>query len=315
MRKISLIGAGNIGGSLAAIIARKNLGDIMLIDVIPGMAKGKALDLIQSSSISNSSVSVKGSSNLSDIKNSDVIIVTAGIARKPGMSRDDLIETNLKIMKEIGIAIKEKSPSAFVICVTNPLDAMVWSLKKISGLKKNMIVGMAGILDSARLNYFLSSELKISTENITSLVLGGHGDTMVPLLKYTSVNGIPILDMVKLGFISMNKLEEIVDRTRNGGGEIVKLMKSGSAFDAPATSAIEMAESFILNKRKLLPCSAFLNGEYGIKDLFIGVPIIIGKSGVEKIIQIKFDNNEKLDFKKSVSAVMQLTQKCKKLLV
>ena len=314
MRKISLIGAGNIGGSLATIIVRKNLANVMLIDVIPGMAQGKALDLSQSSSINNSSVSVQGSSSLNDIKNSNVIIVTAGIARKPGMSRDDLIETNLKIMKDIGLAIKKHSPNAFVICVTNPLDAMVWSLIKISGLKKNMIVGMAGILDSARLNYFLSLELKISTENINSLVLGGHGDTMVPLLRYTSVNGIPILDMVKLGFISHVKLDGIVERTRNGGGEIVKLLQNSSAFDAPATCAIEMAESFLYDKKKLLPCSAFLNGEYGIKDLFIGVPIIIGKSGIEKIVEIKFDKRERLDFKKSVNAVKQLTQKCKKLL-
>jgi len=314
LKKISLIGAGNIGGALASIIARKNLANVMLIDVIDGMAKGKALDISQSAVIKGSSVTIEGSNKLSDISQSEVVIVTAGIARKPGMSRDDLIETNFKIMKDVGIALKKECPNAFVICITNPLDAMVWSLKKISGLKKNMIVGMAGILDSSRFKHFLSNEINISTQNITAMVLGGHGDTMVPLLRYTSINGIPILELVKQGFISKNKLDEIIERTRNGGGEIVKLMKNSSAFDAPASCAIEMAESYLYGQNKLLPCSAYLSGEYGYENLFIGVPIIIGKNGVEKIIELEFMDNEKKTFEGSVNAVKELTEKCKKLL-
>lgn len=314
MKKISLIGAGNIGGSLASIIANKNLADVMLIDVIEGMAEGKALDISQAIAITESSSKIEGSSELKAIKDSEVIIVTAGIARKPGMSRDDLIETNLKIMKSVGYAIKEFSPNAFVICITNPLDAMVWSLKKISGVKKEMIVGMAGVLDSARFKFFLASELKISSTNINAMVLGGHGDTMVPLLKYTTINGIPIVNLIKNGFITKKRLEEIIIRTRNGGGEIVKLMKNSSAFVAPATCAIEMAESFLKNQKKILPCSTYLSGEYGQNDIFIGVPIIIGRQGVEKILEVKFDESEAENFSKSVNAVNDLTQKCKKIL-
>lgn len=314
-KKFSLIGAGNIGGHLASVISNKNLCDeILLVDIFEGLAKGKALDLSQSNVLIDSSTKFSGTKNLNGISDSDVIIVTAGISRKPGMSRDDLIETNLLVMKEIGSAIKSYSPDAFVICVTNPLDAMVWSLKYISGLKKNMIVGMAGVLDSARFKYFLSSEIKVSEKNINAMVLGGHGDTMVPLLKYTTVSGIPIYEMVKKGFISEKQLMKIVDRTRNGGGEIVKLLENSSAFFAPATSAVEIAESYIKDEKKLIPCSVFLEGEYGVKDLFVGVPIIIGKNGVERIVELDFDEKEKNNFSKSVSAVDELTKKCKKLL-
>ena len=314
MKKVSLIGAGNIGGSLASIIANKNLANVMLIDVVDGIPEGKALDISQGITLTESSSKIEGSTKLEKIKNSDVIIVTAGIARKPGMSRDDLIETNLKIMEAVGNAIKEYSPNAFVICITNPLDAMVWSLKTISGLRKEMIVGMAGVLDSSRFRFFLASELNISSTNINAMVLGGHGDTMVPLLKYTTINGIPILDLVAKGFITKTKLDEIIDRTRNGGGEIVKLMKNSSAFVAPATCAVEMAESFIKNQKKILPCSTYLSGEYGYEDIFIGVPIIIGKDGVEKIIELQFEKDEAENFKKSAQAVSELTQKCKKIL-
>ena len=314
-KKFSLIGAGNIGGHLASIISSKNLCDeILLVDIFEGLAKGKALDLAQSNTLIDSSTKFSGTKDLSEIQDSDVIIVTAGISRKPGMSRDDLIETNLIVMKEIGLAIKDYSPNAFVICVTNPLDAMVWSLKYISGLKKNMIVGMAGILDSARFKSFLSSEIKVSEKNISAMVLGGHGDTMVPLLKYTTVSGIPILELIERGFITEDQLMKIVERTRNGGGEIVKLLENSSAFFAPATSAVEIAESYIRDEKKLIPCSVFLEGEYGINDLFVGVPIIIGKNGVEKIVELNFDEKERDNFSKSVSAVNELTKKCKKLL-
>ena len=314
MKKISLIGAGNIGGELAAIAASKSLGNIMLIDIEEGIARGKSLDLSQSGVVRNFSSKITGTSNLSKIKDSDVIIVTAGIARKPGMSRDDLIITNLKIMTSIGKAINTHSPKAFVICVTNPLDAMTWILKKISRIKKNMIVGMAGILDSSRFRFFLSEEIKVSSDNIQTMVLGGHGDTMVPMLNYTSVSGIPILEFIKEGKLTMSTLEKIIKRTRNGGGEIVGLLKSSSAYYAPAISAIEMAESFLLDQKKLLPCSVYLNGEYNIKDLFIGVPVIIGKKGVEDIRELVFSKKEQLEFYKSVKAVKKLTEKCKKLL-
>ncbi len=314
MKKFSLIGAGNIGGCLASLIALKNLGNITLVDIVEGTARGKALDLSQSLGLLNSSITINGTKDLKNIKNSDVIIVTAGIARKPGMSRDDLIETNFNIMKKIGISIKKYSPSAFVICVTNPLDAMVWTLKKISGLKKNMIVGMAGILDTERFKFFLSKELNVSTQNIDAMVLGGHGDTMVPLLGYTTVSGISVSELIKKGFLSMKKFEEIIQRTRSGGGEIVKLMVNSSAFFAPAASAIEIAESYLNNQKKLLPCSTYLNGEFGVINLFIGVPVIIGKNGVEKVIELRFNKKEEMNFKESVKAVKELTDKCKKLL-
>lgn len=314
MTKISLVGAGNIGGELASLISSKNLGDIVLIDVVSGLAKGKALDLSQSGSVRNFSHSISGGSALSLMKDSDVIVVTAGVSRKPGMSRDDLISTNLEIMRGVGSSIKKYSPKAFVICVTNPLDAMTWVLKKISGVKKNMIVGMAGTLDSARFKLFLSEKLNVSQNDIHTMVLGGHGDTMVPLMNYTTINAIPIIEFLKYRNISMKDIEKLVSRTRNGGGEIVALLKTGSAFYAPAISACEIVESFLKNKKKVLPCSTFLSGEYNVNGLFIGVPIIIGNKGVEKILELNFSTSEKKQFKKSVKSVDNLTNICQKLL-
>ena len=286
-----------------------------MVDVVEGLAKGKCLDLSQSLPIENLNIKIEGTTDISAIKDSAVIIITAGIARKPGMSRDDLIETNFSIMNEIGKAIKKFSPSSFVICVTNPLDAMVWSLREISGIKPNMITGMAGILDSARFRFFLSQELNISVENIQTMVLGGHGDTMVPLLDFTSIAGIPIKKFIEKSNIKKEKLEQIVNRTRNGGGEVVSLMKNSSAFYSPACSAVEMLESYLYDQKKILPCSAFLNGEYGVKGLFVGVPVIIGEKGIEKIIELDLSNQSKKEFQKSVEAVEQLVKKCKKLLV
>ena len=315
MKKISLIGAGNIGTILAYNLSHKQIGPITMVDVVEGLAKGKCLDLSQSLPIENLNIKIEGTTDISAIKDSAVIIITAGIARKPGMSRDDLIETNFSIMNEIGKAIKKFSPSSFVICVTNPLDAMVWSLREISGIKTNMLTGMAGILDSARFRFFLSQELNISVESIQTMVLGGHGDTMVPLLDFTSVGGIPIKKFIEKSNIKKEKLEQIVDRTLNGGGEIVSLMKNSSAFYSPACSAIEMLESYLYDQKKILPCSAFLNGEYGVKGLFVGVPVIIGEKGIEKIIELDLSNQSKKEFQKSVEAVEQLVKKCKKLLV
>ena len=286
-----------------------------MVDVVEGLAKGKCLDLSQSLPIENLNIKIEGTTDISAIKDSAVIIITAGIARKPGMSRDDLIETNFSIMNEIGKAIKKFSPSSFVICVTNPLDALGWRLRKISGRQPNMITGMAGILDSARFRFFLSQELNISVESIQTMVLGGHGDTMVPLLDFTSVGGIPIEKFIEKSNIKKEKLEQIVDRTRNGGGEVVSLMKNSSAFYSPACSAIEMLESYLYDQKKILPCSAFLNGEYGVKGLFVGVPVIIGEKGIEKIIELDLSNQSKKEFQKSVEAVEQLVKKCKKLLV
>ena len=315
MKKISLIGAGNIGTILAYNLSRKKLGDIVLIDKVEGLAEGKCLDLSQSLAVDGIDLSIQGFDDISKIKNSDAIIITAGIPRKPGMSRDDLIETNFKVMESIGKAIKKFSPKSFVICVTNPLDAMVWSLREVSGIKKNMILGMAGILDSARFKFFLSELFKVSVCNIDTMVLGGHGDTMVPLLDYTTVSGIPLTHYIKLNKIDIKIVENIVDRTRNGGGEIVSLMKNSSAFFSPAVSAIEMLESYLKDQKKILPCSAYLNGEYNIKDLCVGVPVCIGSNGVEKIIELNLTKKEESQFKKSVSAVDELIKKCKKLLV
>ncbi len=315
MIKISLIGAGNIGTILAYSLSRKKIGNITMVDIVEGLAKGKCLDLSQSLPIENLNINIEGTTDISAIKDSSVIIITAGIARKPGMSRDDLIETNFSIMNEIGKGIKKYSPSSFVICVTNPLDAMVWSLKEISEINANMITGMAGILDSARFRYFLSQELNISVESIQTMVLGGHGDTMVPLLDYTSVGGIPIKQFIDIKNIKKDKLEQIINRTRNGGGEVVSLMKDSSAFYSPACSAIEMLESYLFDQKKILPCSAFLNGEFGVKGLFVGVPVIIGKKGIEKIIELDLSDQSKKEFHKSVEAVEQLVKKCKKLLV
>ena len=313
-KKITLIGAGQIGGTLAHLIALKGLANIVLFDVAEGIAKGKALDIAQSSPVEGFDVSLKGTSNYKDTENSDVIIITAGVPRKPGMSRDDLVETNFSIMKELGDAIKKYSPNAFVICVTNPLDAMVWSLKEIAGIDKRMIVGMAGILDSARFKFFLSNELSISTDSIQTMVLGGHGDTMVPLLRFTSISGIPLSEFIKKKKISKDKVEEIISRTRNGGGEIVALMKNSSAFFSPATSAIEMLESYLFDNRRILPCSAYLEGEYNVEGMCVGVPVIISKDGVEEIIELDLQSSEKDKFDNSVKAVRELVEKCGKLL-
>ena len=309
--KIALVGAGNIGGTLAHLASLKNLGDIVLVDVNDGVSKGKALDISQSSAVEGFSAKISAGNDFSLIENSDVVIVTAGIARKPGMSRDDLLATNTSIIKTVGENIKKFAPNSFVIVITNPLDAMVYVMQKVSGLPKNKVVGMAGVLDSSRMSYFLSEEFNVSIDNVHSCVLGGHGDTMVPLIRYSTIAGIPIPDMLKMGFSSAQKIAEIVQRTRDGGAEIVKLLGSGSAFYAPATSAIEMAESYLFDKRKILPIATNLQGEYGLQDLYIGVPAIIGKNGVEKIIELQLNSEEKTMFDNSVEAVKKLIAEIK----
>jgi len=300
-KKISLIGAGNIGGTLAHLIAIKELADIVLFDVAEGLAKGKALDIAQSTSVDGLNINIIGTNDYKDIKNSDVIIITAGVPRKPGMTRDDLLGINLKIIKQVADGIKKNSPNAFVICITNPLDIIVMALQKYSNLPTDKIVGMAGILDTSRFKYFLSQELQIPVKGIESLVLGGHGDTMVPMPNYTKVNGKPLSQMIK-----KEKLDSIVERTRKGGAEIIKLLEKGSAFYAPAASGVEMAESYIKNLKKTLPCAAYLNGEYGVKNLYAGVPVIIGKNGVEKIVEIDLSSKEKDQFNLSIKAVQDL---------
>jgi len=312
-KKITLIGAGQIGGTLAHLIALKKLGDVVLFDVASGVAKGKALDIAQSSPVEGFNISLKGTDNYEDTKNSDVIIITAGVPRKPGMTRDDLLGINLKIIKEVAEGIKKTSPNAFVICITNPLDVIVMALQKYSGLPKNKIVGMAGILDSSRFIYFLSQELKISTDKINSFVLGGHGDTMVAMLDSTEVDGEKISKLVDEGKISKAKLDEIVERTKNGGAEIVKYLEKGSAYYAPAASGVEMAESYLKDLKKQLPCAAYLNGEYGVKDLYVGVPIIIGSKGVERVIELKLSKKEKQNFDHSIRAVQELFNSAKKI--
>ena len=314
MNKISLIGAGNIGGPLAHLLALKKLGNITLIDVVNGMPQGKALDLSQSSAVEGFTGSIEGTNDFSKMKGSDVIIITAGLPRKPGMSRDDLLEINGKIIKKIALDIKKYAPKAFVICITNPLDAMVYVLQKYSKLPKNMCVGMEGVLDSSRMKYFLSDALKVSVNDVETFVLGGHGDDMVPLINYTTIGGIPLIDFIKLKKFPYSKIEKIVDRTRMGGGEIVKLLKNGSAFYAPASSAIQMAEAFLLNQKKLLPCAAYINGQYGLKNMYMGVPTIIGNKGIEKIIEVKLTAKEKLMLKKSVKSVQGLVSAVDKLL-
>ena len=314
MNKISLIGAGNIGGTLAHLLALKKLGNITLIDVVTGMPQGKALDLSQSSAVEGFTGSIEGTNDFSKMKGSDVIIITAGLPRKPGMSRDDLLEINGKIIKKIALDIKKYAPKAFVICITNPLDAMVYVLQKYSKLPKNMCVGMAGVLDSSRMKYFLSDALKVSVNDVETFVLGGHGDDMVPLINYTTIGGVPLIDFIKLKKFPYSKIEKIVDRTRMGGGEIVKLLKNGSAFYAPASSAIQMAEAFLLNQKKLLPCAAYINGQYGHKNMYMGVPTIIGNKGIEKIIEVKLTAKEKLMLKKSVKSVQGLVSAVDKLL-
>tara|TARA_A100000164_G_scaffold41020_1_gene31267 strand:- start:2095 stop:3057 length:963 start_codon:yes stop_codon:yes gene_type:complete len=305
-KKITLIGAGQIGGTLAHLIALKNLADVVLFDVAAGIAKGKALDIAQSSPVNGFNVNLSGTDDYEDTKNSDVIIITAGVPRKPGMTRDDLLGINLKIIKQVAEGIKKTSPNAFVICITNPLDVIVMALQKYSGLPKNKVVGMAGILDSSRFIYFLSQELEVSVEKIKSFVLGGHGDSMVAMLDSTEVDGKKIMDLVKEGKISKERLDQIVERTKKGGAEIVKYLESGSAFYAPAASGVEMAESYLKDLKKQLPCAAFLNGEYNTEGLYAGVPVIIGSKGVEKILEIDLNNKEKQDFEKSIKAVNDL---------
>ena len=312
-KKITLIGAGQIGGTLAHLIALKELGDIVLFDVAEGIAKGKALDIAQSSPVDGFNVNLLGTDNYDDTKNSDVIIITAGVPRKPGMTRDDLLGINLKIIKQVAEGIKKTSPNAFVICITNPLDVIVMALQKYSGLPKNKIVGMAGILDSSRFIYFLSQELKVPVKKIKSFVLGGHGDSMVAMLGHTEVEGKKINDLVKEGKISKEKLDKIVDRTKKGGAEIVKYLEKGSAFYAPAASGVEMAESYLQNLKKQLPCAVYLNGQYGAKDIYAGVPVIIGSKGVEKIIEINLSDEEKINFDKSIDAVKELFDAAKKI--
>ena len=314
MNKISLIGAGNIGGTLAHLAALKKLGNVTLIDVVSGMPQGKALDLSQSSSVEGFTGSIEGTNEFSKMKGSDLIIITAGLPRQPGMSRDDLLETNGKIIKKIALDIKKYAPKAFVICITNPLDAMVYVLQKYSKLPKNMCVGMAGVLDSSRMKYFLSDALNVSVNDVETFVLGGHGDDMVPLINNTTIGGVPLMDFLKLKNFPYSKIEKIVNRTRMGGGEIVKLLKRGSAFYAPASSAIQMAEAFLFDQKKLLPCAAFINGQYGLSNMYMGVPTIIGKKGIEKIIEVKLTSKEKLMLKKSVKSVQGLVSAVDKLL-
>ena len=305
-KKITLIGAGQIGGTLAHLIALKGLADVVLFDVASGIAKGKALDIAQSSPVSDFNIKLSGTDNYEDTKNSDVIIITAGVPRKPGMTRDDLLGINLKIIKQVAEGIKKTSPNAFVICITNPLDVIVMALQKYSGLPKNKVIGMAGILDSSRFIYFLSEELKVPVKKIKSFVLGGHGDSMVAMLGSTEVDGKKIGELVKSGEISKEKLDQIVERTKKGGAEIVKYLEKGSAFYAPAASGVEMAESYLKNLKKQLPCAVFLDGEYGVKNIYAGVPVIIGENGVEKIIELKLSDEEKENFKKSIEAVEEL---------
>ena len=300
-KKISLIGAGQIGGTLAHLISIKELADVVLFDVVEGVAKGKALDISQSNAVDGFNVNLVGTNNYNDTKNSDVVIITAGIPRKPGMTRDDLLGTNLKIIKQVAKGIKESSPNAFVICITNPLDVIVMALQKYSGLPTNKVVGMAGVLDSSRFKYFLSQELNVPTKNIETLVLGGHGDTMVPLPNHTKINGQPLNKVIK-----KDKLDFIIERTRKGGAEIVKFLEKGSAYYAPAASGVEMAESYIKNLKKTLPCAAFLSGQYGIKNLYAGVPVVIGEKGVEKIVEINLEPKEKENFKVSAKTVQEL---------
>jgi malate dehydrogenase len=311
--KIALIGAGQIGGTLAHLIGLKELGDVVLFDVIEGVPQGKALDIAQSSPVNGFDAAFAGTNSYEAIAGADVCIVTAGVPRKPGMSRDDLLSVNLKVMEQVGAGIRKYAPDSFVICITNPLDAMVWALQQACGLPKSMVVGMAGVLDSARFRYFLADEFNVSVEDVTAFVLGGHGDTMVPLVRYSTVAGIPLPDLVRLGWTTQARLDAIVQRTRDGGGEIVALLKTGSAFYAPAASAVAMAESYLKDKKRVLPCAAWLNGEYGVRDLYVGVPVVIGAKGVERIIEIELNAAEREMFGKSVAAVQGLVEACRKI--
>ncbi len=312
-KKIALIGAGQIGGTLAHLAGLKELGDVVLFDIVDGVPQGKALDIAESSPVEGFDAAMSGASSYEAIAGADVIIVTAGVPRKPGMSRDDLLSINLKVMEAVGAGIKEYAPNAFVICITNPLDAMVWALQKFSGLPKNKVVGMAGVLDSARFRYFLSEATGVSVKDVHAMTLGGHGDDMVPLVRYSTVGGVPLPELIKMGWLTQEKLDAIVKRTRGGGGEIVALLKTGSAFYAPATSAIAMAESYLKDQKRILPVAAALSGEYGLSDMYVGVPALIGENGVEKIVEVEFDAVEKEMFAKSVASVTGLVDACKKI--
>src|SRR3954453_21404486 len=311
--KIALIGAGQIGGTLALLAGLKDLGDVILFDVMEGVPQGKALDIAQAAPVEGFDASFSGAQSYAGIEGADVVIVTAGVPRKPGMSRDDLLNINLKVMEQVGAGIAKYAPDAFVICITNPLDAMVWALQKACGLPKHKVIGMAGVLDSARFRHFIASEFNVSVEDVTAFVLGGHGDTMVPSVRYSTVAGVPLPDLVKMKWTTQARLEEIVQRPRDGGAEIVNLLKSGSAFYAPAAAAIAMAESYLKDQRRVLPCAAYLNGQYGVDNLYVGVPVVLGSNGVEKIVEIEFDGSEKEMFAKSVASVKGLVDACKKI--
>ncbi|WP_424361560.1 malate dehydrogenase [Methylocystis parvus] len=311
--KIALVGAGNIGGTLAHLAGLKELGDIVLFDIVDGVPQGKALDIAQSSPVSGFDADISGASDYAAIAGADVVIVTAGVPRQPGMSRDDLLTVNLGVVAKVGAGIKQYAPNAFVICITNPLDVMVWALQKASGLPANRVVGMAGVLDSARFRYFLSEEFNVSVEDVSAFVLGGHGDDMVPSVRYSTVGGVPLPDLIAMGWTTQERIDAIVERTRKGGGEIVSLLKTGSAYYAPAASAIAMAESYLKDKRRVLPCAAYLDGEYRVRGLYVGVPTIIGANGVEKVMEIKLDPAEQAMFDKSVNSVKTLIDAAKKL--
>jgi malate dehydrogenase len=312
-KKIALIGGGQIGGTLAHLVGLKELGDVVLFDIVEGLPQGKSLDIAQSAPVDGFNAQFRGTQSYADIAGADVVIVTAGVPRKPGMSRDDLLNINLGVMRAVGEGLKQYAKDAFVICITNPLDAMVWALREFSGLPHNKVVGMAGVLDSARFRHFLSDEFKVSVEDVTAFVLGGHGDTMVPLTRFSTVAGIPLTELVKMGWIKQERLDQIVQRTRDGGAEIVGLLKTGSAYYAPATSAIAMAESYLKDKKRILPCAAYCKGEFGVKDLYVGVPCVIGAGGVEKVISLNLLPDEQAMLTKSVDAVRGLIDACKKL--
>lgn len=311
--KIALIGSGMIGGTLAHLIGLKELGDVVMFDIAEGLPQGKALDIAESSPVDGFDSRLVGANDYKAIKGADVCIVTAGVPRKPGMSRDDLLEINLEVMKAVGQGIRRHAPKAFVICITNPLDAMVWALREYSGLPHNKVVGMAGVLDSARFRYFLAEEFNVSVEDVTAFVLGGHGDTMVPLIRYSTVAGIPVPDLVKMGWTTQERLDEIVQRTRDGGAEIVSLLKTGSAYYAPAASAVQMAESYLKDKKRLLPCAAYIDGQYGLDGMYVGVPVIIGESGVERIVEVDLKAAERRMFNNSANAVRGLVDACRQI--
>jgi malate dehydrogenase len=312
-RKIALIGGGQIGGTLAHLVGLKELGDVVLFDIVEGLPQGKTLDIAQAGPVEGYDARFKGTNSYADIAGADVVIVTAGVPRKPGMSRDDLLGINLKVMAAVGEGIKSHAPNAFVICITNPLDAMVWALRQFTGLPHNKVIGMAGVLDSARFRHFIAEELNVSVEDVSAFVLGGHGDTMVPMPRFSTVAGIPLTELVKMGWIKQERLDQIIQRTRDGGAEIVGLLKTGSAFYAPATSAIAMAESYLKDKKRVLPVAAYVNGQYGLKDLYVGVPAVIGEKGIERIVELNLTDDERAQLAKSAESVKGLVDACKKL--